>query len=80
MTIYTDEIHIVSDTSIEELHKFAAFVGIKQHWFHNPRKGRPRPHYDIPKKMPFIKVIQGGAIRVSYREIVRAIERLRKNI
>lgn len=43
--IYTDYIHIISDSSLQELHNFCKEIGIKRCWFENHRK----PHYDIPK-------------------------------
>jgi len=42
--ILTDGVHIVSDTSMVELHEFARSVGLKRHWFHY---GSRHPHYDI---------------------------------
>jgi hypothetical protein len=45
--IYTDGIHIVSDTSEEELHEFARKQSISRCWFHSTSS---YPHYDLPKK------------------------------
>jgi hypothetical protein len=42
--IYCDGVHVVSDTSLQELHDWAVSVGIGLHWFHNSRI----KHYDIP--------------------------------
>ena len=77
MTIYTDKVHIVSDKSVEELHTFAGYVGIKRNYFHN-RRGRNRPHYDLPKTIHWIKLVRAKAIRCSTRNIVLALRRLRE--
>jgi len=45
--IFTDNIHLISDTSVEELHAYAASVGIKRCWYHSSSK---YIHYDIPKR------------------------------
>lgn len=45
--IFTDGVHLISDTSLEELHAYAASVGIKRCWYHS---GSSWPHYDIPKR------------------------------
>jgi hypothetical protein len=37
---------MISDVSIEELHEFAASIGIKRCWYHRGKW----PHYDIPKR------------------------------
>lgn len=63
--IYTDGIHIVSDKSVLELHKYCEAVGIKRCWFH---KGSRFPHYDIPKRRRGQEFM--GARVVTSREIV----------
>lgn len=45
--IYSDGIHIISDTSLGELHAYCQSIGIKKCWFHRGTF----PHYDIPVKM-----------------------------
>lgn len=45
--IYTDGIHIISDTSINELHNFAKLMKFKKSWFQNNKK---HPHYDLTTK------------------------------
>lgn len=35
--------HMVSDTSIDELHEFAAKLGMKREWFQD----KSAPHYDV---------------------------------
>lgn len=41
--VYTDKIHLVADT-LEELHGFAAMIGLKREWF---QEHPTHPHYDI---------------------------------
>jgi hypothetical protein len=54
--------HLVSDTSYEELHAFAAQVGL-------PRRAFERDHYDVIAER-FEDVLDAGAELVSSREIV----------
>lgn len=73
--IYYDSMrHLVSDTSLEELHEFAQSVGIKRCWFDsNPA----HPHYDIPKKL--VRAVEkSSAVKVKPREILTALSRLRQ--
>jgi hypothetical protein len=42
--IYTDGIHLISDSGLEGLHKFARVVGLKRSWFQNHER---HPHYDL---------------------------------
>jgi hypothetical protein len=57
--------HLVSDESFEELHEFAALLGVPARAFH-------RDHYDVPD---FIRAeaIALGAVEVSGRELVRRL-------
>ena len=57
--------HMVSDTSLEELHAFAAALGV-------PERGFEGDHYDIPEGHRDA-VIAAGAIEVSSRELVNAL-------
>ena len=58
--------HLVSDTSLAELHGFAAANGI-------PRRSFDRDHYDVPAQR-YDDLIAAGARPVGMRELV---ERLR---
>ena len=66
--------HLVSDTSLEELHAFAAELGI-------PERGFGGDHYDLPEEYRQ-KAIDLGAIPTSSQDIVRALKvsGLRKRI
>lgn len=59
--------HLVSDTSIHELHAFARWIGV-------PVRAYGGDHYDISDRMRAI-AIDEGALEVSSRELVRALYR-----
>ena len=54
--------HLASDTSYEELHVFAAELGI-------PSRGFDRDHYDVPSEL-YDAAVAAGAVRVSSRDLV----------
>ncbi|MBG6054501.1 hypothetical protein IWX81_000891 [Salinibacterium sp. CAN_S4] len=58
--------HIVSDSSLVELHEFAASAGL-------PRRAFDLDHYDVPARM-WIELVALGAEPVSIREFVRRLE------
>ena len=58
--------HIVSDTSLAELHAFAELAGI-------PRRGFDLDHYDVPARM-WEQLVALGAEPVGVREFVRRLE------
>ena len=57
--------HLASDSSLQELHAFAATYGV-------PRRGFERDHYDVPAEM-YNDLVAAGAIPVSAREIVQRL-------
>ena len=57
--------HLVSDTSYEELHAFAALLGV-------PRRGFQRDHYDIPAAVRG-RAIELGAVYVRSTVLVRRL-------
>jgi len=57
--------HMVSDTSLDELHRFAEQLGV-------PPQGFQGDHYDIPDEMRLI-ALEEGAIAVTSRELVTAL-------
>ncbi|WP_406726831.1 DUF4031 domain-containing protein [Streptomyces sp. GD-15H] len=57
--------HLVSDVSYDELHAFAAALGV-------PRRAFERDHYDIPQHR-YADVVLAGAVEVSSREVVRLL-------
>lgn len=54
--------HLVSDSSLDELHTFAAQAGI-------PRRGFDHDHYDVPEER-YDELVALGALPVSGRELV----------
>ena len=58
--------HIVSDTSLEELHAFAEAAGI-------PRRGFDLDHYDVPAHK-WHELVALGAQPVGVREFVQRLE------
>ncbi|HIY67323.1 MAG TPA: DUF4031 domain-containing protein [Candidatus Agrococcus pullicola] len=57
--------HLVSDTSLDELHAFAARAGI-------PRRGFQGDHYDVPVER-IDELVALGAQPVPPRELVRRL-------
>jgi muramoyltetrapeptide carboxypeptidase len=58
--------HLASDESFDELHRFAATLGI-------PQRGFDRDHYDIPSER-YAQVVAAGALPVSSRELTRRLQ------
>jgi hypothetical protein len=57
--------HLVSDVSYEELHLFAADLGV-------PPRAFERDHYDLPSHR-YADAVRAGAVEVSSREVVRLL-------
>ncbi len=57
--------HLVSDTSVTELHDFAGRVGL-------PRRLFDEDHYDVPVER-YDEVVAAGAVEVSARELIRRL-------
>ncbi|WP_427015595.1 DUF4031 domain-containing protein [Pseudarthrobacter sp. P1] len=57
--------HLVSDTSLAELHAFAAAAGI-------PDRAFDRDHYDVPERR-YGQLVADGAVEVSGKELVRIL-------
>lgn len=57
--------HLVSDTSLEELHAFAAAAGI-------PERAFDGDHYDVPERR-FDDLVSAGAVPVEARVLVRKL-------
>jgi len=65
--------HLVSDTSLEELHEFAEGLGLRREWL---QRGSI-PHYDLTGER-YELALARGAVLVSSRELVRrAVRRTR---
>ncbi len=57
--------HLASDTSYDELHRFAQGLGV-------PQRGFDRDHYDIPAER-YDAVVAAGAVPVSSRVLVQRL-------
>ncbi|TDD37198.1 DUF4031 domain-containing protein [Nonomuraea terrae] len=57
--------HLVSDSSLEELHEFAARLGV-------PERGFDRDHYDVPETV-HAQAVAMGAQEVSSYELLRRL-------
>ena len=58
--------HMVSDESVEELHEFAATIGLKRKAF----QSTSRPHYDLRSSKRRL-ALSMGAQEVGMRDLVR---------
>jgi hypothetical protein len=58
--------HLTSDSSFDELHVFAARIGLPPRAFH-------RDHYDLPDEL-YDRAITMGAHEVSSRDLVRRLK------
>jgi muramoyltetrapeptide carboxypeptidase len=58
--------HLASDSSYEELHRFAQGLGI-------PQRGFDRDHYDIPAER-YDVVVAAGAVPVTSRELITRLK------
>ncbi len=57
--------HLVSDSSLDELHAFAEQAGI-------PRRGFHGDHYDVPEDY-YDAVVERGAVPTPTRELLRRL-------
>ena len=57
--------HLVSDSTLDELHAFAEAAGI-------PRRGFHGDHYDVPDEY-YAQVVALGAVPTPSRELVRRL-------
>lgn len=57
--------HLVSDTSLDELHSFASALGI-------PERGFDLDHYDIPEEY-VVKAIEAGAEFLPARDLLKRL-------
>jgi hypothetical protein len=69
--ILTDGVHLASDESLDELHAFAAMIGLRRRWF----QGRRLPHYDVTARWRQEWAEGLGAVLVPSRELVRRMVR-----
>ena len=70
--ILTDKVHLVSDTSLEELHKFAQRIGLKRCWF---QESRTHPHYDLTTSSAYTRALRHGAVYVTPKQLIKRMFR-----
>lgn len=61
--------HMVSTDDVEELHRFAEWLGMRRGWFQSSVDFK-HPHYDLTTKRMINKAISMGAKEVSGRELI----------
>ena len=66
--------HMVSDTSVDELHKFAEKIGVWREWFQD-KPGYP--HYDLRPHKRRLAIAQ-GAREASGRDLIIALRKQRR--
>jgi len=64
--------HLAAD-SVEELHAFAARIGLKREWFQAGKRGG-RPHYDLTARRR-ADAVRRGAVEAGTAEILSAMRR-----
>jgi hypothetical protein len=67
--------HLVAD-SLDELHAFAAAIGLKRSWFQDRAS---YPHYDITMSVRE-RAIKRGALSVGKREMLQAARKLKAEL
>jgi hypothetical protein len=70
MTVYSDGTHLMASTK-EELHRFARRIGLRRPWFQDHAT---HPHYDLTSVLMANKAARAGAVVVSSREMLDALE------
>lgn len=61
--------HLVADSE-EELHAFAAGLGMKRSWFQNNERRPHQAHYDVPDRLRADALVL-GAVPVTWRQVGR---------
>jgi hypothetical protein len=63
--------HLIADTE-DELHDFAARMGMQRTWFQQ-KAGRPHhAHYDVPERARH-EAVARGAVEITWRELGRKL-------
>jgi hypothetical protein len=63
--------HLIADTD-EELHAFAAAMGMRRAWFQD-KSGRPHhAHYDLPERARS-EAVANGAVEITWRQLGRML-------
>ncbi len=68
--------HLTADT-VEELHRFAADLGLRRTWFQAHPHDPLRHHYDVTDRLR-VAAISRGAVAVTWRQAARARRQRRR--
>jgi len=72
MTILIDSKgHMVSTTSVQELHIFAISIGLRPEWYQAPRRAFKNGHYDLTAQNKVNRALLDGAHPVSTRNLIK---------
>lgn len=63
--------HILTDGDAEELHIFAASIGMKREWYQDAGRAAKHPHYDAIGAATRRRAIAAGAVQIDSREAVQ---------
>jgi hypothetical protein len=70
--------HLIADTE-DELHDFAAKMGMRKAWFQE-KPGRPHhAHYDLPERAR-PEALARGAVEITWRELGRKLRDRRVDV
>jgi hypothetical protein len=68
--------HLIADSD-DELHQFAARLGMKQAWFQSDPRRPHRSHYDVTEALRR-QAISLGAVAITWRDIGRMMRERRE--
>lgn len=69
--------HLIADRD-EELHEFAARLGMRREWFQHKEHRPHQAHYDVPERARQ-DALDLGAIPVTWRQLGRMLRQRRTN-
>lgn len=82
MAVYVDEpvwewrgrlwCHLLADSD-EELHAFAAALGLRRAWFQERKAAPWKAHYDIPRELR-AEAVAAGAVEIDLRRVAAHIK------
>ena len=88
MAVYVDEAvwewrgrrwcHLLADTE-EELHAFAAALGLRRAWFQHKPERPWQDHYDLPEEARH-DAVAAGAVEVDLRHVARHLRARRERM
>jgi Protein of unknown function (DUF4031) len=70
--------HLLADTE-EELHSFAAGLGLRRAWFQHKPERPWQDHYDLPEEVR-AEAVAAGALEVDLRHVARYLRARRERM